>query len=453
LVCGLRIELMRAFLALLSLLSCAAAAQSEPTDDLIPRTRELSQAFDAYFQRYAAAHDFSGVALVVQGDKTIFRKTYGYADATDRTPNHTDTAFRIASLSKTFTAAAIAILMERGMVDLKDPLAKYLPDFPNGKNITIEHLLGHASGVGQLDSPETTRNCLPLPEMARRIGAVKPLFAPGTSDAYSNEGYVLLAAVIEKVSGRPYPDFLSESIFQPLGMGHTGVMCSQWPVNDHGHGSIAGRGQSTTPLPYDEAGWNGPGSIYSTAGDLLLWLRSLSRNQLFQFDRLRYPYGWGRRNYSGRKLVEQTGELEGFNSQMSLYFKDKIFFVFLSNVESGMFNRLSKDFEAVAFGVGQPSSPPTANQIPKAADGLSEFAGDYSASAFPAPMHLNVKDCRLWMHWSESPFWRPLIRTGKDDFFMRAEYASIHYDRDKDKKIVSASWLWGDQKPLVMTKK
>ena len=134
-------------------------------------------------------------------------------------------------------------------------------------------------------------------------------------------------------------------------------------------------------------------------------------------------------------------------------FKDKIFFVFLSNIESGMFNRLSKDFEAIAFGVGKSSLPPVANDIPHSADGLQEFEGAYTTPDFPAPMHLNVRDGRLWMHWSESPFWRPLIRTGEDDFYMRAEYAAIHIDRDKNGKVVSTSWVWGDQKPLVMTRK
>ena len=442
-----------AYVALFASAALYAQTATVATPPPLKDVAALSKSFDSYFSAYAASKDFSGVVLLAQGDKVLVQKTYGMADAARRVPNRIDTAFRIASLSKTFTGAGIAILMERGKVGLKDPLSKYVPDFPNGQNITIEQLLSHTSGVGQLDSPETSRNCLPLAEMARRIGAIKPMFAPGTNDAYSNEGYVLLAAVIEQVSGTSYDRFLRQNIFTPLHMEHTGIMCNRWPVAKHASGSISGLGNSVSPLPYEEAGWNGPGSIYSTAPDLLIWLRAIEANKLFAFDKLRYPYGWGRRNYSGRKLVEQSGELEGYNSQISLYFADKIYFVFLSNIESGMFNRLPKDLESIAFGIGEPSSPAKAPEIAEPRLHLADFGGDYTSPQFPAILHVNVKDGRLWMHWSESAFWRPLIRTGNDDFYMRAEYAAIRFKRDSAGKVITSDWIWGDQPPLVMTRK
>jgi D-alanyl-D-alanine carboxypeptidase len=404
----------------------------------------LSSRLDSYLEPYVKANDFSGVVMIAQGDRIFSVREYGMADRAQSRPNQRTTAFRLASLSKTFTAAATMILIERGTVHLQDPLSHFFPEFPNGDHITVEQLLSHESGVGELDSPDLMRECGGANEMVRRIAKAPPFFAPGTEDRYSNEGYVLLAAIIEHVSGMSYETFLRKSIFEPLKMRHTGVMCAEWPVSNHAVGYVAGLGTDVEPLPFNEAGWNGPGSLYSTVDDLYIWLKAVNADRLFHFSSLKYPYGWGRRNYSGKPLVEQSGQLEGYTAHMALYAKEKIYLVFLNNVESGLFSRVPKDLEAVLFG-GKPSSPPDTAQVPAAKNSLAEVAGAYSTKEYPVPLKFEVNDSGLFLHWGEVPFLRPLNMTGKDQFFARAEYGSYEFVRDAGGKVtgVSAKWSGG----------
>jgi D-alanyl-D-alanine carboxypeptidase len=410
---------------------------------------DLSSKLDSHLNPYVKANDFSGVVLVAQGDRILSVREYGSADRLHAVRNQRSTAFRLASLSKTFTAAAIVMLIEQGTVRLQDPLSHFFPEFPNGDHITVEQLLSHESGVGELDAPDLMRECPSSSEMVRRIAKVSPFFAPGTSDRYSNEGYVLLAAIIEHVSGTTYEAFLRKNIFDPLKMKHTGVMCAEWPVSDHAVGYIAGLGTDVESLPFNEAGWNGPGSLYSTVDDLYTWLKAVSADQLFKFSKLAYPYGWGKRNYSGKDLVEQSGQLDGYTAHMALYTTQKIYLVFLNNIESGLFSRVPKDLEAVRFG-GKPSSPPNAVQIPAAKNYLVEFVGAFSTKEYPVPLKFEVKDSGLFMHWGEVPILRPLVMTGKDQFFARAEYGSYEFVRDASGRVsgVSAKWDGGGKLEL-----
>lgn len=404
---------------------------------------------DAYLKQYQAAGDFAGVVLVARGDSVLFQQAYGSADLGGREPMTVDHVFRIASLSKTFTAAAIAMLAKQGDLSFSDPVSRFLPDFPNGRNITIQHLLSHTSGVGVPDTPEYDRRCLSTAELVRLIGATPVFFPPGQSDAYSNEGYVLLAAIIEKASGKSYTDYLRDNIFTPLGMTHTGTMCQDWPVVRHAVGSIAGLPDGNAALPYEQPARDGPGSLYSSVGDLLKWLQAVNSERFFSIRSQSWPWGWGRRNYSGRLLAEQSGELEGYTAHMAFYYDEKLYFVLLNRVESGMFGRLPRDFEAIMFDTGQLSTPPVAREIADQGRNLDRFVGRYRTKDIPLPQHIEIRDGRLSMHWGDSDFGRPLIRTGPDEFFERAEYGTVRFVRDGEGRVQRAEWSWGGG-PLVL---
>ena len=403
--------------------------------------RSLPGKLDSYLQPYVRVKDFSGVVLIAQRERVAVVREYGLADRGRGLRNQRSTAFRLASLSKTFTAAAIMMLIERGKVQLQDPLSRFFPEFPNGEHITMEQLLSHESGVGELDSPDLMRQCPTSDEMVRRIAKVPPFFAPGSSDRYSNEGYVLLAAVAERASGMSYEAFLHRNIFGPLKLNHTGVMCAEWPVANHAVGYIAGLGEDVESLRFNEAGWNGPGSLYSTADDLYAWLKAVNTDRLFKFSKLAYPYGWGKRNYSGKPLVEQSGQLEGYTAHMAFYPEQGIYLVFLNNIESGLFSRVPKDLEALLFG-GTPSSPPNPVQVPVAKNSLAEFAGAYSTKEYPVPLRFEVEDSALFMHWGAAPFLRPLVMTGRDQFFARAEYGSYEFIRDAGGRVSEVKVKW-----------
>lgn len=410
----------------------------------------IAQRADQWIKPYVAAGDFSGVVLIAQGDQMLVEKAYGKADFQHDVANRIGTRFRIASLSKTFTAAATELLTAQGKLSLKDHLSKYVSGIPNGDKITVEQLLTHESGVGELDAADMYRDCLTHEELIRRLRAVPPLFLPGTDSHYSNEGYFLLAMIIEKVSGVPYAAFLQKNVFDPLRLANTGSACKKLPLGPNAAGNVPGaKAGSVVPLPFEEAAIIGPGSLYSTAHDLYAWLRAVDTNRTFQVERLEYPYGWGKRNYSGRDLIEQSGIHEGFNAHMALYPEEHLYAVVLSNVQSGLFNRIPKDLEAILFG-GETSRPVAVKPEAVGAATLEEYAGTYKAAEIPVPQNLVVRDGQLRMQWGSYPFLRILTPTAKDEFFFRYEYARVRFERDKG-RILRMVWQWPEGQPMTFT--
>jgi CubicO group peptidase (beta-lactamase class C family) len=403
-----------------------------------------------WIKPYVAAGDFSGVVLIAQGDQVLVEKAYGKADFQHDVANQIGTRFRIASLSKTFTAAAIELLIAQGKLSLQDPLSKYVTGIANGNKITVEQLLRHEAGIGELDDADVYRDCLTNEEVIRRLRVVAPLFPPGTDSQYSNEGYFLLAMIIEKVSGIPYAAFLQGNIFDPLKLANTGSACKGPPPGLNASGNVPGaKASSVVPLPFEEATEIGPGSLYSDARDLYRWLRAVDTNRTFGVGRLEYPYGWGKRNYSGRDLIEQSGINEGFNAHMAIYPKEHIYAVVLSNVQSGLLNRIPKDLEAVLFG-GETSRPVEVTPKAVAAAILEEYAGSYKAPEIPVPQNLSVRDGQLYVQWGSYPFLRILNPTAKDEFFFRYEYAQVRFEWDKG-KIAKMVWQWPGGKPMTFT--
>ena len=195
---------------------------------------------EEWIRPYVEARDFSGVLLIGQGDQVLVEKAYGKADFQLDVANRIETRFRIASLSKTFTAAAIEILIAQGKLSLKDHLSQYVGGIANGERITVEQLLLHESGVGELDDADAYRDCLSTEELVQRLRKVPPLFQPGSDSHYSNEGYFLLALILQKVSVSSYGQFLQTNIFGPLKLTNTGSTCKDLPPGPNAAGHVPG---------------------------------------------------------------------------------------------------------------------------------------------------------------------------------------------------------------------
>src|ERR1700722_752034 len=181
---------------------------------------------DAYIGPFLATKNFNGAVLVAQKGRILYLKAFGQADIALNVPNRPDTKFHIASLSQSFTAAAILLLQERGLLNISDSISVYVPDYPNGGRITIHQLLTHTSGIPNINNmPEydTISRFSQTPASLVNVFKHKPLdFEPGAKYAYSNSNYNLLAYIIEKVSGKSYGEFIMENILGPLQMTHTG---------------------------------------------------------------------------------------------------------------------------------------------------------------------------------------------------------------------------------------
>src|SRR5215213_7518959 len=189
---------------------------------------QLSQTLDSYLTEIVNAGWFQGTVLVARDGKVILSKGYGMADAAHGTPNSAQTRFRLASVTKQFTAAAIMILQARGQLNIQDAICGHLPDCPDAwRNVTILHLLTHTSGIPNytvfffLMMRRPPRSTLfPYTTLFRNEPLLYP---PGTTYSYANSDYVLLGRIIEQVSGQSYADFLHDAIFAPLQMRDSGV--------------------------------------------------------------------------------------------------------------------------------------------------------------------------------------------------------------------------------------
>lgn len=255
--------------------------------------QSIVKTIDNYICAYHENGDFNGCVLVAEKGKVIFEKAYGYADYSVSDKLTTDYQFRLASVSKQFTAMAIMILKERGALNYDDNVNTYLKDFPY-YNISIRNLLNHTSGLpdyGKLlerywDVDNTNRSVASNRDVyTLLIKYVPPLvFYPGDDYQYCNTGYVVLALLIEEITNQSFQSFLSEKIFSPLGMTNSYVNSPDGKLDDH----LRAKGftiqlDGTGYIAYDwnyQNGMYGDGGVISTLGDLLLWDEALKSGTL-----------------------------------------------------------------------------------------------------------------------------------------------------------------------------
>jgi len=241
----------------------------------------IAKQVDTYLKPYLDAASFSGAVLLARGGKVLLSKGYGMANYELNIPNTPQTKFHIASLSKTFTAAAILQLQERGLLSVQDPIARFIPDYPRGNEITLHHLLTHTSGIPDINGVPEYDSLSRFAQTPASLIAVfrdRPLlFEPGARYSYSNSNYNLLAFVIEKVSGKTYGEFLQENIFGPAGMtstGHDGDPATL--LTNRATGYVPSGLFDLANAPFlDWSAKTGNGSIYSTVEDLYRWDRVL----------------------------------------------------------------------------------------------------------------------------------------------------------------------------------
>jgi CubicO group peptidase (beta-lactamase class C family) len=397
---------------------------------------------DEYLAPYVARRDFSGAVLIARGDTVLVRKAYGMASYELRVTNSPETRFRIASLTKTFTAAAVIMLQERGRLSFDDPVSKFLPDYPRGDKIKIRHLLAHQGGVANPDYAALPRP-LSLDQLIDHIKR-KPLdFEPGTSDRYSSGGYVVLARIVEKASGQTYEDFLSAEIFAPLNMRDTGTLGEERLVLGRASGYVPGpepdRLENASAL--NTALLVGSGCLASTVDDLFRWAKAVRSEQLYHRSRLKYPYGWGKRQQFGHRYDEQSGLVPGFISHLIVCLDQPVTIVCLGNIESGIFGRLEKDLIAIAFGEKHDPAPPEPEGMTVEPKLLAGCLGRYRGPDFTFRI---VEDSgKFYGKFDEGPARAYLLPTGRDEFFMRSSFANIHVGRDPGGRATQLSILWG----------
>ena len=249
---------------------------------------ELSTALDAFLSRLTTDDVFSGVALVAKAGEIVFHKAYGFADRANRRPNTPETRFNIGSINKTFTQLAIGQLVAAGKLKYTDTLGALLPDYPQGSTraATVDELLTHRAGVADFFGPAFTNapkdRFRSNADYYRYVGALPPLFAPGERSQYCNGCYIVLGAIVERVSGMPYERYVAERIFKPADMTSTG-----YPQVDAIESNVAlgytRRGPDGTlrsNVYLHGASGSAAGGGYSTASDLLAYVNARRNGRL-----------------------------------------------------------------------------------------------------------------------------------------------------------------------------
>lgn len=331
-----------------------------------------SEQIDELIAGFVKQRQFNGTVLVAENGTVIHKKGYGYANVELQSPAETDTKYRLASVTKQFTAMAVMQLVERGTLKLDGTISDYLPDYPTntGAKVTIHHLLTHTSGIpSYTDFPGFMQRHVRDPyspqDFITFFKDSSLLFTPGERFAYNNSAYFLLGVIIEKVTGKPYAQVLSEQIFVPLGMKNSGydMHARILPKRATGY-QLNGDQLANAPyidmtIPYSA------GSLYSTVEDLFRWDSALYTERLVKQPAKEkmftpyihaagrgipsyYGYGWfiGKEQVGNStdsvETIEHGGGIFGFNTLMFRVPQKKQTIILLSNITGARLREITK---------------------------------------------------------------------------------------------------------------
>ena len=397
---------------------------------------------DNCVQFYVDKGFFSGVVLVAKDGKVLLSKAYGMANVELDVPNKSNTKFRIGSITKSFTAMAILQLQEMGLLNLQDPLSKYISDYPNGDEITISHLLRHTSGIPH-DVPDYKNLKIKSHTLEERIALFKNLplaFKPGEKEFYSDSGYILLTYIIEKVSGKKYEEFLQEHIFDPLDMKDTGYDSYKRIIKNRALGYIVD-GELSNADYINMSYESGCGALYSTVEDLYKWDRALSSEKLISKKNWEeisllpdsIDMGWGTKYTGGYKWGTHGGLVSGFITFIGRYVNDDACIIVLSNLVNASLFKIVKNLELILF-EQEPECLKkhiTISINPKTYD---QYIGRYITKDGTTTFIVTKDHDRLFIE-EVGDFKYEVFPESETEFFIKQMDVSYSFEKDKDGNI------------------
>lgn len=348
---------------LLSLAFIAEVAEpvSLPNGDISqPMTLDW---LDKYLQKLVSENGLSGSALIAKGDKVLFERYFGFADSAQTRPIDEQTLFNLGSGNKMFTALAIVKLQEEGKLQFTDKLTDYFPDFPMpdwAEKVSIHHLLTHSSGIGEFWRKETEAEMRRDTSWRQFLSLVYRSgfqFEPGTEAGYSNSNFILLGAIIEKVSGRDYFEVIQDLIYDKAGMKQSGPLTFNLSSSRMAIPLSRNGDKGWKVAPHSKRG-SPAGGGYSNVRDMLLFSQGLKTNAFVSPESLRnmvsnktaglkdpFPYGYGfipQKN--GNEISYGHGGIaRGINLEFRYFPGPDITLVVFSNQDNGAFDDLKKN--------------------------------------------------------------------------------------------------------------
>ncbi len=327
---------------------------------------------------------YSGNVLILKDGKTLLSKGYGLANRADRVPYDTDTIFDIGSMAKTFTAAAIVKLEIAGCLSVQDPISKFLEQAPADKRkITVHQLLTHTSGIivdFPYSDPSIPYEDVGRDEAIRRVLAAPLEFQPGESKAYSNGGYILLAAIVERAAKEPFRDYMRRAVFKAAGLTHTGFWGD--PMLDRKKVAIGYNEYGEPlhdPMSRSPSTWQdlGGGQMLSTLNDLHRWREVLSSHRFLPADAVAriwngwtkqlssrdgdYGYGWFIQQTPRKTtVIQHGGDYMGTGADLEWFRDEDVEMITSTNVRHDLYptrNRSDRIIPKIIFGGDHPEPP------------------------------------------------------------------------------------------------
>lgn len=406
--------------------------------------KNYTQSLDAYMQAQVNVKHFSGSVLVMSHNKVLLEKGYGMADMEWNIPNSPQSKFRIGSITKQFTAAAILQLEEQGKLSIDDKLSKYIPGYPKGDSVTIRMLLNHTSGIAnytaQPEFENVGRLSLSKDSMISFFKNKPYDFSPGSKWSYTNSGFFLLGYILEKVSGQSYNDYLRQHIFDKIGMANSGIdkLDTILPLRARGYKQENNRMMNADFISME---WPfSAGVIYSTVGDLYKWDRALynnsviseaSRKKMFTPGMSNYGFGILIDSFENHPRIWHNGGIPGFLSNLSRYINDDVCIVVLSNNESNA-DLVSNALAKIVFDL--PVQIPYEHKEIKVDEAILErYVGKYKAFL---TLEVIKKDDKLYRHRDGTPDIELKPESPTKFFYADGTDRQLEFEVDKAGKVV-----------------
>lgn len=426
------------FLLGIHFLACTSQKQEKPF---------LKSQIEQYFENLTANRDFAGIVLIGNKEKVLAQYIAGYADLKEEKLHSDQSQFGIASLTKTFTAAAIIKLKEEGKLQLEDKVGLYLPSFPHGDKISILNLLRHEAGLSEIDVPKYGSQKLNSDELIAEIGKLPLQFEPGTNGRYSNAAFSVLAKIIEQISGQSFEQFLKATFFTKLGIEHAGDLRTGGASNLLAKPYFPGPPPTLLEELHDinHSFSFGSGSLFATASDLWKWGQSISQKQFIDVFKEDYPYGWGRDSIAGHFSINQTGLHNGYVSSLFVFPDQDIVIVLLSNIENGLWVDWSKDVAKLFFKDQSKINFPAKREIIKPSidsTTINNIVGTYRLNA-DRFVEIRPKNGNLYLHLNAYAVGHYLAPVNENKFELRSFTGTIEFNNDFNQMIWTDPEAWG----------
>lgn len=421
------------------LLSASVSAQS------------ITEKLDEYLQAVARQHRLNGTVLIAEKGKILIHKGYGWRNEAEKIPNDTSSIYQLGSITKTFTGAAILQLQTEGKLSVKDKLSKYLPDYPNGDQITLNDLFAHTSGIYdfknflyQKDGPDKLDVTHPVSkERMVSLFSSKPTTGkPGQKMQYTNSGYFLLGLIIEKITGKPFETVIRERFLTPLRMTQTGFDF----INLKRPGKTVGYTYQKDSVlvaeaPIDSTVGYAAGGMYSSVGDLYRWAQAIQTNRFLDeanwqraftpIGKTTWSYGWGLNTFKGNKMLAiQNGNLPGYATFFMLVPKEDVVFVVLANIDDASdlttLDPIVRDLAFITF--GEPYQiPKNRKTISLNENLLGQYVGNYQLEP-KRILSITLEKGKLFLQVTGQGKFEIFPET-ETDFFLKAVDAQLTFHK------------------------